>query len=326
MVDGATTTESELEASLPAAQTHVDIRSTDVLMARERLSYWREAVTSKVFGISIAAAPERFAARISGRACGALRFAMSESTGYEIARGRREIESAPSDHVSIYLQLTGQTISEVNGETVTFAPNDIGLYDGRQEFRAAHSGRRAIAVLPRAMLEQRAPWLRQRQSLKLPSDSPFADLVQAHIIKLTAAELSETATKVLTENLCNLIALATADDLGPSLPSDLQIEAILTFCRQNLHDFELSPQLVAARFGISVRTLHSRFRQIGQTFGRWVLEHRLEACSAALRDRNQRDLKISDIAYRWGFNDLSYFNKAFRARFERKPTEWRSDG
>ena len=67
-----------------------------------------------------------------------------------------------------------------------------------------------------------------------------------------------------------------------------------------------------------------RFKQIGQTFGRWVRDNRLEACRTALRDENQRALNISQIAYRWGFNDLSHFNKTFRARFDQSPREWRN--
>jgi len=43
-----------------------------------------------------------------------------------------------------------------------------------------------------------------------------------------------------------------------------------------------------------------------------------------LRDENQRASNISEIAYRWGFNDLSHFNKAFRARFDMTPREWRN--
>ena len=101
-------------------------------------------------------------------------------------------------------------------------------------------------------------------------------------------------------------------------------EALLAYCRQHLHDAELSPQRAADHLGISLRTLHSRFRQIGQSFSRWVLEHRLEACRAALRDENQRALHISEIAYRWGFNDLSHFNKVFRARFDMSPRDWRN--
>src|SRR5262249_17951271 len=77
--------------------------------------------------------------------------------------------------------------------------------------------------------------------------------------------------------------------------------------------------------GISIRTLHFRFKQIGRTFGRWVLDNRLEACALALRDPRQRASNISEIAYRWGFNDLSYFNKAFRARFDMTPGDWRKE-
>ena len=56
-----------------------------------------------------------------------------------------------------------------------------------------------------------------------------------------------------------------------------------------------------------------------------MLDHRLEVCALALRDPRQRASNISEIAYRWGFNDLSYFNKAFRARFDMTPGEWRSE-
>ena len=47
---------------------------------------------------------------------------------------------------------------------------------------------------------------------------------------------------------------------------------------------------------------------------------------AALRDPRQRTRQISQIAYAWGFNDLSYFNRAFRRRFEVTPRDWRDGG
>jgi AraC-like DNA-binding protein len=82
---------------------------------------------------------------------------------------------------------------------------------------------------------------------------------------------------------------------------------------------------VAAYCGISVRTLHLRFARFGQTFGSWLLETRLNACSKALRDPLQLVRSISEIAYGYGFNNLSHFNKSFRARFGMSPGEWRHD-
>jgi AraC-like DNA-binding protein len=136
-------------------------------------------------------------------------------------------------------------------------------------------------------------------------------------------KISDGETDLLTENLCNLLALASAPDIPPSrLRTELQTAAMLTFCRQNLHRPELSPQLVASHFSVSLRTIHSRFERMGTTFGRWLLEARLDACSKVLRSP-RRHHYISEIAYNCGFNDLSHFNKAFRARFQMAPTEWR---
>ena len=325
MADGA---EAQQQQSAPALQTRVDIWSTDAVQGRERFAYWRDAVCRAVFGISIEAPPEHFSARIAARSAGPLRFAISDTTGYELVRSARDIDSAPSDHYSIYLQLSGRSLSTLHDQPLCLGPNDVAFYDGTKPIRAVHSGRRAIAVVPRPMIDLRAPWLRRRKPHKLPA-SPYLNLARRHLLQLSApdASLSETEAILLTENLCNLVALASASGIETSrLEPDLQIQAILVFCRQNLHDPDLSPQRVADRFRMSVRTLHARFSQIGQTFGRWLLEARLEACGAALRDVHQCNLNISEIAYRMGFNDLSHFNKAFRARFGMTPRDWRNAG
>jgi AraC family transcriptional activator of tynA and feaB len=310
------------------SKAHVNIWSTDATQARERFSYWRDAVCQAVFNISIDAPPEQFSARIEARSSGAFRFATSECSGYQIVRSRRDIDTAPAEHYSIYLQVHGQSVISQSDKAFAFKANDIAISDGRLPFRADLSGvgRRSIAVVPQAMVHQRAPWLRESALWKLAADAPFVDLARRHLLELTApgSAPDDTVTGLLTENLCNLLALASAPEPDADrLQPELQIEALLAFCRQNLQDPELLPQMVADHFGMSVRTLHLRFKQIGQTFGHWVLDHRLDACSAALRDRHQCGLNISEIAYRWGFNDLSYFNKAFRARFDRTPREWR---
>jgi AraC-like DNA-binding protein len=327
MTDSATIRPLEAPAPASSAKTCVDIWSTDAVGARERFSYWRDAVCHAVFGISAEAPPDQFSACITARSSGPLRFARSESTRYWIARDRRDISAAPSDHYSIYLQLGGRTVASMGDQTFEFDAGDVGLLDGRQPFRAFHGGRRAIGVLPRAIVARRAPWLLRSPPRKLSANSPYMDLIRRHLLTLSAPDLAlgEAATSVLTDNLCNLVALGTAGEIEPGrLQPELQIEALLAFCRQNLHDAELSPQLAADHFRISLRTLHLRFSQVGQTFGRWVLDNRLEACASALRDGNQRRSNISEIAYRWGFNDLSHFNKAFRARFGTTPGEWRN--
>ncbi|HZP71699.1 MAG TPA: helix-turn-helix domain-containing protein [Pseudolabrys sp.] len=299
--------------------------STDSIPERERFSFWREIVCTQIFSISSEAPSERFSARVRVRSAGPLRFAMCESTSYEIIRNRRDVSRTPNDYYSVCLQLQGKTFINQCDQLAALDCNDFLLSDGRRPFNAvlSNGGLRAVAVLPRPMIDSRAPWLRQAALHKLPSNSPYLDLARRHMIQLMSDRLSETETGLLTENLCNLLALASAPEIPPSrLRTELQTAAILAFCRQNLHRPDLSLQIVADRFGLSVRTLHARFGKLGTTFGRWLLDTRLENCAKVLKDPRQHRY-VSDIAYSCGFNDLSHFNKAFRARFDMTPTEWR---
>ena len=301
--------------------------STDTINERDRFAYWREMICSTLFSISPEAPSERFSARIQVRNAGSLRFATCESTSYQIIRTGRDIARAPADHYTIYMQLRGQTAIEQGDEHVTFRRNDIVISDCRQPFRAmlSNDGCRAIAVVPRAMVNSRAPWLHRRAVYKF-SSSHFLDLARRHMVRLVSDDLSENESNLMTENLCNLLALASATDVPLNrLQAELQLEAVLAFCQQNLHNPELSPHFVAEHFDISIRTLHLRFEKTEQTFGRWVLEARLDACSKALRDPLQRTHSISEIAYNCGFNDLSHFNKMFRARFNMTPSQWRHE-
>jgi len=302
--------------------------STDTVQERERFSFWREAVCRSIFNTSIEAPPGPFSARMAAHSWGSVRVAAGESSAYLLVRNRREVDAEQSDGYCIYLQRRGNGIIEQCGQAYSYHLNDMGLSDLRLPFRAIHAdgGQRIVAVVPCELLERRAPWVKKTALRRLQANATYVDLARRHMLHMVEDEtMSEAANTLLTENLCNLIALATATDIAPSrLQPELQIEAMLAFCRQHLHDPELSPQRAADRLGISVRTLHLRFKQIGQSFGRWLLEARLNACRTALRDQNQRSLNISEIAYRWGFNDLSHFNKAFRARFDLTPREWRN--
>jgi AraC-like DNA-binding protein len=284
-------------------------------------------ICNTLFSISPEAPSERFSARITARNSGSLRFATCESTSYEIVRTRRDIDRAPVDHYTIYLQLRGHTTMHQCGESVSFDRNEIIISDCRRPFRAvlSNDGCRAIAVVPRVMLNSRAPWLRQRAVYKF-SNTRFLDLARHHMMRLVSDDLSETESYLLTENLCNLLALSSAAEVPLGrLQTELQLGAVLAFCQQNLHFPGLSPQFVAEHFGLSVRTLHLRFQRIEQTFGRWLLETRLDACSKALRDPLQRTRSVSEIAYSCGFNDLSHFNRSFRARFAMAPSQWRHE-
>ena len=268
-------------------------------------------------------------ARLSARSAGAVRIATGESTRYELIRGAREAANDTEAQYSIYLQLRGQLDITQGGETFTFAPSDIGISDLQRPLRGAHTdgGRRITIVLPREILERRAPWLRKAAMRRLAAGAPYVDLARRHMLELAGSPtMSESTTALMIENSYTALSLASASGLPPArLQPELQTEAMLAFCRQHLHE----DRTEAAARGRSARRVaaHAAFALQGgrlrpSASGCWRSGSR--PAPVALRDDTQRGVKISDIAFRWGFNDLSHFNKSFRARFGRTPAEWRS--
>jgi AraC-like DNA-binding protein len=66
--------------------------------------------------------------------------------------------------------------------------------------------------------------------------------------------------------------------------------------------------------GVSARYLQMVFAAVGTTPSRVLIGRRLDAAAARLRRRDQ-PCSVTDVALECGFNDLSYFSRAFRRRF-----------
>ena len=93
-----------------------------------------------------------------------------------------------------------------------------------------------------------------------------------------------------------------------------------------LGDPELSLTKVARHQGISPRNMQKLFEFGGQSFGQYVRTRRLERCHADLGSPLQAHLSISEICFRWGFNDAAHFSRAFRAQYGMTPRECRRAG
>ena len=66
------------------------------------------------------------------------------------------------------------------------------------------------------------------------------------------------------------------------------------------------------------------FESEGTSFTDFIREERLQRARSKLLSSRFDHLRISEIAYEVGFNDLSYFNRAFRRRFGQSPGQLRA--
>jgi AraC-like DNA-binding protein len=100
--------------------------------------------------------------------------------------------------------------------------------------------------------------------------------------------------------------------------------AILREIEASSGDWRLRAAPIANRLGITMRYLHMLLEKTGRSFSQHVLERRLRRAAELLHSPQQRTLKISTIAFECGFNDLSYFNRSFRRRYDLTPSALRA--
>jgi AraC-like DNA-binding protein len=99
--------------------------------------------------------------------------------------------------------------------------------------------------------------------------------------------------------------------------------AVLREIDDLIADRGLSAVTVGQRLGITARYVHLLLEDTGQSFSQLVLAKRLERTAALLRATGQPARKISEISSACGFGDLSYFNRVFRKRYGRTPSDFR---
>jgi AraC family transcriptional regulator, positive regulator of tynA and feaB len=99
---------------------------------------------------------------------------------------------------------------------------------------------------------------------------------------------------------------------------------VITFLEQHLDDPDLNVQQVAEKLGVSTRYVQLAFAAAQDSVSRWILNRRLQRCHAELSSAQCAKQSIGQLAFRYGFNDLSYFNRSFKRRYGLTPSQCRA--
>jgi AraC-like DNA-binding protein len=136
----------------------------------------------------------------------------------------------------------------------------------------------------------------------------------------------------ISTTLLDLVALALracGDAAEIARMRGLRAARLRDILREIKRDFVnpgLSPDRLGQKLGLSSRYIQDLLQETGTTFSERVLELRLQEARRMLTTAQHDKLKISEIAYACGFNEVSYFNQRFRRRFGASPTQLRGQG
>jgi AraC family transcriptional regulator, positive regulator of tynA and feaB len=311
--------------------TPVRAWTTQALPESEQFAFWREVVWEAFTPVVLRRAGEGpFRGTVTAWRVGPLGVSLISSERQAVLRTPAEIARSAGDIVFLNLPLSEGSFAVQGGRTVRLGRGDFTLVDAARPFELGFTEpfRQISLMLPHDLVTPLLAAPGQATAVRVPGNGGVGAVASAAIQALArrGGALDGDAARALAGRLVDLVALAVGGVSAPprSATRALLLRAAQDEVERSLADPGLAPSAVAQRVGVSVRYLHRLFADTGCSFGRWVLNRRLERCLRDLQDPSRRHWTIAQIALHHGFADPGYFSRAFKAQYGMTPREARS--
>ncbi len=307
--------------------------STGKVHPRDRLAYWREEASKVYVAHDFSSnAGKSFYGSIRAGSLDVLGLSLFESAACRVERTQRCLRQDADDDLVVCIQKSGRKTVHQDGRDAVLAVNDMALVDPRRPFSLnMETGHGALAVkLPRRVLQARLGDLTGMTARTISCRHPaaalatgFLTMLPEHIDALDgqiAAKIADQAVDLLA---LSFAAYAGVGQVALSSRREVARLRLKATIEGALYDHTLKPANAAAAAGISVRYANALLAEEGTSLERFIVSRRLQHCHKALVDPAQARRKVSDIAYAYGFSDLSHFTRRFKAEFGYLPSECR---
>jgi AraC-like DNA-binding protein len=239
-------------------------------------------------------------------------------------------EHIDSDDLLLGIALRGGCVLRQRGREAVTGPGEAVLTSAAYPIDVIIGApSRHIALrLPRALIESRIADLDACMTRGILGNIEVLPLLISYVDGFRLTELTNPAfCDVVVAHVYDLVALllgARGDARHLAQEGGgraARLAAILREIERRSRDPGLSAITIGLLLGITPRYVHRLLEETGRSFTHHVLQQRLETAAALLRNPQLRHRRIADIAAEAGFNDLSYFNRAFRRRFGATPSD-----
>jgi AraC-like DNA-binding protein len=305
---------------------------------RARLRRWQEFVEEHYGSFSMAFAADRpFFTRAELIHAGPLLAARFRATLVHVTRAARQIAADGNDNFFLCVNCGRSSIlRRQRGHEADSPPHSLQLLShGEPSETISASGVHWLSVhVPRQMLMDRVRRAEDLIAQRIEVDPiivRYLGRYLRHVIGAGDTIVHPQIAEHVSGTLLDLIV--TALEAGrdgamldrPGMRGAHLQEALALIESSYDHPAFSAPQL-AAKLGLTQRYVQDLLHETGRTFSERVMELRLQKARGMLSDPHHDRLKISDIAYACGFNEVSYFNRCFRRRFGSTPGEFRGSG
>jgi AraC family transcriptional activator of tynA and feaB len=310
--------------------------STRDVSPRDRFDYWHSVANKNL--VSHNSRPEcrtTFQAELWSGALADIGLVLFENSPMLVEHTDRHAAHCDDKEIFVCRQVAGKLALEQGGQDVILGPGDMALLDPRLPYAGKFTAGSRLLVLkvPRYDLKARVGCVRRAVLHPIRPSGGEGGLASAFLGMLPtyAGELAAAAAEAVKANALDLIALALANSIddqhGASSPAQMLVLVnVRAAIEARLADPSLDASTAAAAAGVSVRYANAVLAREGTSIRRLILARRLARCRKALADPSQAGRTVSDIAYAWGFSDMTHFGRSFKRAYGVTPSDFRHRG
>ncbi len=257
-----------------------------------------------------------------------LRLSAIHSHGITIERLQSEPHFATQDTYLAVVLLSGQYMIEQNGREAFLQPGDMTIYDATRPHRIycpAHFSKLIVSI-PRVMMRDRIAGVEHCTALRI-SGSEGVGAVAANLIHSAASQaatMNADAFSALADHSLDLLTLSLVSvrpqGFNLSRSRSISLSQVKDFVERHLANSAMDTEMIATGVCLSPRYINELFNDENTSLMRYVWKRRLENCQKDMLNPAHAGHRVSDIAFRWGFNDLSHFSRAFKQQFDVSPS------
>lgn len=305
--------------------------TTSSVHPRDRFDYWHEMACQAMVPFECRARDRStFEGEVRSLPFGNASLTLSANNGVTTWRTAKQVARS-KDTVFICAQIAGATRINQNGRDAFLQCGDLTLVDNGvpSGFVSTVGSKKLVVEVSRRECEARLGRVAQWTTRRIDGSGGAGALV-SNFIQLLPAQvplLSEAAQSQIAHQLIDLVALAlTEGDGNASAQSSTRLISLLrlkSVVDANLTNAHVTCEELAAAAGISVRYANQLLDAEQTSLQRLLFSRRIAKCQEALADPTQTHRQISDIAYSWGFGDVSHFGRLFKSATGMTPRTYR---
>jgi len=308
--------------------------STDQLPEEDRYQAWQESM-GVLFDIEKEDKldSKAFEAHVEAFMYDQLVVGSTASTAAHYTRSTSKLNCDGLDMIMIQLFLEGGMQFGVGRNVATVEKGDMVVFDLGQKATNFDTDNRLLAVIfPREVISEYVPGVDRWHGKTLPRNHPMTHLLRNHLISLfsygqdvtvdfgasiqrSTLELTASAFRASEENL-----IRSSDIVAATVLQEIKAHII-----SQLSQPTLSPESIAVAFGLSRAQLYRVVESLGGIMN-YVRQLRLRRCMKELQNATLSHSSISEIGFKWGFNDIRTFNRNFKQAFGITPKDARESG